>query len=170
MDSLTNLAVEYGTDKWSRKHHYTPTYFELFKDRRKEVKKVLEIGVAEGAGLKMFRDFFPNAFIYGAEIDPKRMFESERIKVYRADQSNEFDLQMLIDNIGTDIDLVIDDGSHRPNDQIVSCIKIFPQLDKGATYIIEDVGMDISEQLAEFNPEVKKVGHRYDDRLIICQK
>src|SRR3990172_4410475 len=99
MDELSKLGIKYGTDKIG-KHNYLPVYYDLFKDRRNEVKKVLEIGTAEGASLFMWRDFFPNATIYGAEIDPKRvklMEGQERINVFECDQSFEIELKELLE-------------------------------------------------------------------------
>lgn len=169
MDDLTKLAIKYGTDKWG-KHHYTPIYDEMFSDRRSEVKKVLEIGVGDGAGLRMWRDYFPNAAIYGAEIDKNRLFEEDRIKVFECDQSNYEDLTKLIDIIGGDVDLVIDDGSHLLEDQVFSCKTLMQKLHYGATYIIEDVAKpEISDELFRFYPEVIKVSKRYDDRLIVMK-
>lgn len=176
MDTLTNLAIKYKTDKWG-KHHYTPIYYELFKNKtkRRKIKKVLEIGVAEGAGLKMFRDFFQNAIIYGAEIDLKRvkaLQQLDRIKVYQCDQTSGNDLKKLFCVIGLDIDLIIDDGSHKPQDQCYTCLSVLPFMKKGCIYIIEDVTDDgfISE-IKKFysNVEIKKVGSRYDDQLIIIK-
>lgn len=172
MDLLSELGKKYGTDKIG-KHNYLPIYYDLFKDRRNEVKKVLEIGPAEGAGLFMFRDFFPNAAIYGAEIDPERVNKLQgldRIEVYQCDQSNYEDLMSLIEKTGGDIDLVIDDGSHKPTDQIFTCESLMRKLYFGATYIIEDVADEnIVRELNKFYPEVKKVGKRYDDRLVIMK-
>lgn len=173
MDELTQLAIKYGTDKWG-KHNYTPVYYDMFKDRRNEIKKVLEIGPAEGAGMFMFRDFFPNATIYGAEIDLVRVAKLQgldRIDVYPVDQGSQDDLDSLIHQIGTDIDIVIDDGSHWPDDQLNTFLYIFPVLDPGSTYIIEDVADEsIVAEMEGHNPKVMKLSNRYDDRLIICQK
>src|SRR3990167_2507206 len=140
MDKLTELAIKYKTDKWG-KHHYTPHYYEMFRNnsKRRRVKKVLEIGVGEGAGLRMFRDFFPNAMIYGADNDGTRIFKEDRIEVIPCDQSKKEDLIMLFDIIGLDIDLVIDDGSHKPEDQVYTCMSVMPNLKKGCVYVIEDV-------------------------------
>ena len=174
MDELTQLAIKYGTDKWG-KHHYTPVYYDLFKDRQNEVQKVLEIGTAEGAGLFMFRDFFPNAIIYGAEIDPRRvelMKGQDRIEVFEVNQASGDDLINLMNEIGGDIDLVIDDGSHKPEDQIFTCLYLMQYVKKGCIYVIEDVAdTDIISILAnKFYVEVKEVGERYDDRLVIIKK
>lgn len=171
MDQLTELAIKYGTDKWG-KHHYTPVYHEMFKDRKDEIKNVLEIGPAEGAGVKMFRDYFPNAQIYGLEIDKDRVkkLQLERITVYHADQS--LMEQICFSDFYEYLDIVIDDGSHNPIDQIFTFQAIYPYLKKGATYIIEDVAdTDIIGILStRYYLEVKSLSSRYDDRLIICRK
>lgn len=174
MDELTQLAIKYGTDKWG-KHHYTPVYHEMFKDRRNEIKKVIEIGPAEGAGLFMFRDYFPNAVIIGLELDHVRVDNlqesGEPIAVYQFDQSSAKDICSKIEEFES-ADIVIDDGSHNPIDQIFTFQGVMPYLKKGSTYIIEDVAdTDIINILASrYYVEVKEVGNRYDDRLIICRK
>lgn len=173
-NELEVLGRKYGTDKVS-KHHYGPVYFDLFHNnsKRRNVKKVLEIGPAEGAGIKMFRDFFPNATIYGAEIDQNRVDKLQgldRIEVYHCDQSKESDLVELLKRTGTNIDLVIDDGSHDPKHQLFTCLILMTYLDKGVTYIIEDVAHpEIEKQLAQYNTRLLEVGKRYDDKLIIVR-
>lgn len=173
MDTLTKLAIKYKTDKWG-KHNYTPHYYKMFQNRgkRKRIKKVLEIGVGEGAGLRMFRDFFPNARIYGAEIEANRLFKEDRIEVIPCDQTNKDDLVMLFDIIGLDIDLVVDDGSHKPKDQVFTCLSTLPRLKKDCVYVIEDVAdMSILEPISKhYTTNTIECGKRYDDRLIVIKK
>ena len=169
MDILTKLAIKYKTDKWG-KHHYTPIYHDLFKDKKESVKKVIEIGVAEGAGVRMFRDYFPNAMIYGAELEEERLFEEDRIKVVKCNQWLLDDLVRLVEVTGKDVDLVVDDGSHVPEDQVASCIALMSMLDKDVTYIIEDVAdVGIMGKLSKFDLELVVCGERYDDRLLIVR-
>lgn len=170
MDKLTQLAIKYGTDKWG-KHHYTPVYYDLFKDRRESVKKVLEIGVGEGAGLRMWRDFFPNAQIYGAENDPARLFRDNRIEVFECDQTDGNSLRWVIAKIGFDIDLVIDDGSHRHTDQIFSCVTLMEWLLGNTIYVIEDVAdAAIAEKLAYYDCSLIVANtKRYDDSLLVVR-
>ncbi len=159
---LCNLGYKYGTDKCPQiKHAYTPFYYELLKDKRWLVKKLLELGVGrtrrnrhipeivyergivrdlqKGASLYMWRDFFPNAWIYGADGHPKTIFEDERISTYLCDVREKADLERLIENTGSDIDVVIDDASHRVDDQIFAAKTLLPLLKKDVIYIIEDV-------------------------------
>lgn len=148
---LCLLAKKYGSDKCPQiGHMYTPFYYELLKDRRLTIKKVLEIGVGNhrqiklipgyvtGASLRMWRDFFPNAQVYGADISPHSFFEDERIQVIHCDETKKEDIQNLLNIVGTDIDLVVDDALHHINDQIFLFENLMPKLNKGVTYIVED--------------------------------
>ena len=177
MDELTKLAIKYGTDKWG-KHSYTPMYHDLFKPVRPIIKKVLEIGAGEGLGLRMFRDYFPNAMIYGGEIEKERCFKEDRIEVYECEQSKKKDLEKLLEKTGTDIDLFIDDGSHEPFDQMSTCINIISMLTTDFIYFIEDVaddklierlGKEIKIGKRKFYVDEIKLGERYDDRVIIIR-
>ena len=115
MDDLSKLAFKYGTDKTPEiKHPYTPFYYELLKDKRKTIKTVLELGIGtydtmqhvrvvydprlkrdyhRGASLKMWRDFFPNAQIYGADISKEAMFKGKRITTLLCDETKKEDLE-----------------------------------------------------------------------------
>jgi 8-demethyl-8-alpha-L-rhamnosyltetracenomycin-C 2'-O-methyltransferase len=170
IDNLNSLAIKYGADKWG-KHHYTPYYATLFENRKK-VRKVIEMGTGEGASLYMWRDFFPRAMIYGADIDPTRVTSVlSRMKIIGCDQSKEGDLIHLIHKTGNDIDLFVDDGSHLPQDQLFTCLTVMPMLRKDAIYVIEDVAdPTIKDHILEYKCSLIRVGKRYDDQLIICRK
>ena len=140
LTELCHLAIKYGTDRHPlSKHSYTPYYYNLLKDKRQSVKKVLEIGAAIYGGHKMWRDFFPNATIYGAEPSPQQNLSEDRIKVIRCNQSSKNDLENLVRKTDSDLDIVIDDGSHLPHDQVLTCLTLMPHLKKDVVYIIEDV-------------------------------
>jgi len=176
VDELTELAVKYGTDKGGPSlHTYTNYYYDLFKDKRNEIKKVLEIGIAEGASLRMWRDFFPNATIYGIDIDPKCLFIEDRIKTYLGDQSKANDLVNVLKEVGSDIDIVIDDGSHVPSHQIYSCQVLMPLLQKQVIYIIEDAFRwhTVSKHLPQYdieNPQlIQNRIIRRDNRMVVIR-
>ena len=171
---LCELAFKYGADKCPRlKHSYTPFYHDLLKERQLTIKKVLEIGAGEGASLRMWRDFFPNALVYGADNQDGRIFKEDRIEVFRCDQSSKKDLVDLTTKTGSDIDLVIDDASHIPEHQVFTCLNLMPLLKKGVIYIIEDVAdPSIEEQFTNYDIQVPELVHtrrRYDDRLIVIR-
>jgi hypothetical protein len=181
---LCEIAFKYGTDKCPQiKHRYTEVYYKLFKDKVNQVKKVLEIGVGHqekmkvfdnpqyvtGASLRMWRDFFPNAQIYGIDTDPETIFNDERITTFCYDQTNYRDLELLIAQIGSDIDIVIDDGAHTPSSQIITCLELMPLLDKKVFYIIEDVtDLDIMKAFRNYNCQYKRMRDKvcWSERLI----
>lgn len=150
---LCEIAYKYGTDKCPQIYHsYTPFYYELLKDKKDSIKKVLEFGVGSktnirnynenyrmGSSLYMWRDFFPKAKIYGADILPETVFKDGNIETFLCDERKPKEVEKLIEKIGSDIDLFIDDGSHLKMNQIRLCLILKPLLKKDVIYIIEDV-------------------------------
>ena len=66
-----------------------------------------------GASLRVWRDFFPNANIYGADVDKKILFSDNRIYTFYVDQFNPQSIQEMWKNVDQDnFDLIIDDGAH----------------------------------------------------------
>ena len=174
MDELTQIAIKYESDRQPySKHSYTPYYFRLFSPIRNSVKKILEIGVGGGAGLKMWRDFFPNAKIYGFDIDPKWIFQDVKINTFLLDQSKKDDLLNLLEKTGTDFDIVIDDASHKAEDQVFTCNFFMQKLPINVIYIIEDVAdPSIIDKLIGYDLEVPvlhPLHRRYDDKLIVVR-
>ena len=170
MDTLTKLAIKYGADKWG-KHKYTPYYYEQFKKIRMRVKKVIEIGTGEGASILMWHDFFPNAQIYGVDIDPKRVTiepKYPRITIMGVDQSKLDDLINVVNETGSDVDIVIDDGSHIPAHQVFSCRALMYALDNPLYYIEDVADENVAHELSnkDWEFEITKFSPRYDDRIV----
>jgi len=136
---LCILAIQHSTDKAPRSGHgYTPYYHELFKDRR-DAKKILEIGIDVGASLRMWRDYFPQAEIYAMDCDDKKLITETRIRSFYGNQGDEHHLRMMMKWFGPDFDLILDDGSHQADHQILSANVLVPFLSPTGIYIIEDV-------------------------------
>lgn len=136
---LTELADSYGTDKGTNKHQYARIYELFFLPHRETARKIFEIGVLEGASLKMLRDYFPNATIYGIDIVDTSHLDSDRIRTAIADQSDRRALRGFIDEHGSDFDFIIDDGGHSMEQQQVSLGFLFEHVRPGGYYILEDV-------------------------------
>jgi hypothetical protein len=185
MTELCELAIKYGADKAPQiMHSYTPIYYELFKNKR-AIKKVLEIGIGFpelmsfvpnytiGASLYMWRDFFPEATIYSADIRKDILINEDRIKSFYVDQSDEGSLNHLVEEMGKDFDLIIDDGSHVATHQILTAKILNRCLTKDGIYIIEDV-IDVNcviPFLSDFKTEVVigdlKINNEKDALIII---
>jgi hypothetical protein len=155
MTPLCELGMKHGTDKvgW---HNYTPVYYDLLKDRK--VKALVEIGVGfelvvvqnqgrpyrAGASLFMWEEFFPDALIIGLDHDLRAMCTSGRVLTLLADQSDPKSLRAALCTTLQHIDVaaydvIIDDGSHVPEHQIISMLTLLPYLAEDGIYIIEDV-------------------------------
>ncbi len=142
-DELTRLAVGTETDKGSSGHHYTELYDIFFLPLKNKAAKILEIGIGSGDSLKIWRDYFPKATIYGIDIVPKTGLDSSRIKTFVADQSNRLQLESFIGKFGGFFDIIIDDGGHHMNHQQISLGFLFKYLKPGGYYIIEDLHMSL---------------------------
>jgi GT2 family glycosyltransferase len=137
--SLNEIAVRTGTDKSDRHHGYTWVYEEYLAPLRDQPITLLEIGVADGASLKMWREYFPHARIYGLDRDPAcRALAGDRIEVFVGDQSDARCLAEVIRRTGP-LNLVIDDGSHIGEHQIESFESLFPAVTEGGLYVVEDL-------------------------------
>lgn len=143
---LTRLGRWYGTNKASSKQLYTPLY-ELHLGRmRRHRLRLLEIGIggygaglqSGGASLRMWRSWMPRAEIVGIDIEPRHLNEP-RISTAVGDQSDEIFLRDLCRRSGP-FDIVIDDGSHRSDHICASFRFLWPLLQPGGVYVIEDLG------------------------------
>lgn len=126
-------GLESGTDKVTH-HGYHRFYPKFIKT---ELKKILEIGVQEMNSINLWRKLCPSAYIYGFDINVE--YKDDNVKIIKGDQSNTNDLDNLVKEVGNDVDFILDDGSHVPEHQILTFIKLFPNLIQGGVYIIEDI-------------------------------
>lgn len=142
MSLLTEIANKYGTDKGTivqPAHGFSEIYDTILNNNRENVLKVLEIGVDKGLSLRMWRDYFPNAQIHGVDVLRHHLFTEDRIKTHYGNQSNINDLTNLINEIGGDFDLIIDDGGHHTLHQQISLGFLFKYLKSNGVYIVEDL-------------------------------
>jgi hypothetical protein len=142
-----------GSDK-STTHNYHYLYGPILKNRN-EIKAILEIGIGTtfidvvsnmgaggcpGASLRAFRDFLPNAQIFGADVDKRILFKDVRINTYYVDQTDLAALNRLADQTPNDLDLIIDDGLHSPAANIAVLSFAIKKVRIGGWIVIEDIG------------------------------
>jgi beta-1,4-mannosyl-glycoprotein beta-1,4-N-acetylglucosaminyltransferase len=138
----TNKMFEYGsitgTDKVTH-HEYHKYYEPHIKDLYNKNGGILEIGLGTGVSLPMWVNLFPNAHIYGVDCGYEDS-GNDKYTIIKADQSNKNDLNNLVCLLqNKDIFFINDDGSHIPEHQILSFNILFPILQEGGVYIIEDI-------------------------------
>ena len=142
-NNLDEIGRIYETDKIIG-HYYTQHYDSHFKKMRYKKINLLEIGVggyknpkAGGDSLRMWKTYFPFAQIFGIDIYDKKPLEEKRIKIFHGSQ---IDSKFLDDvcKSAKSFDIIIDDGSHI-NEHVIETFKIlFPKLNNGGIYVIED--------------------------------
>lgn len=141
MHQLEHLAIDYSTDKNKCGHNYMPVYIDLFGHRKEEPISILELGTdVRCKSARMWEKYFPNAVIYGADIQGEAArHESNRLKIFAPfDFGIEEDLVRLKSLLPKEVDYIIDDASHNV-DHIIACHTHFWDLVKpGGAYVIED--------------------------------
>jgi hypothetical protein len=136
-NTLGVLGTRYGTDKISD-HGYHRFYHSVLTPLRDKAFNMLEIGVAGYNSIDMWKAYFPQAKIYGIDINTE--YRDERMCVFKADQSNRTQLETIIKQIPGRCEFIIDDGSHLPEHQCLTFDLFFRELlQEGGTYIIEDI-------------------------------
>lgn len=138
--TLQQLGETFGTDK--KDHGFLPFYEKHFYPIRYDVKKFLEIGVLYGKSLLMWKEFFPNATIYGIDNFQDggvRDLNVSSIKILKYNQNLKEDLINARNELGNDFDIIIDDGCHFHKPQQQTLEYFFPMLRKKGLYGIEDL-------------------------------
>ena len=149
-----------GIWKWS---HYFDIYERHFNRFRGREVHLLEIGIFSGGSLEMWADYFgPAARIYGVDIEGAcKSYESPSVKVFIGDQADRGFWQEFRQEVPT-LDIVIDDGGHRFNQQIVTLEELLPHIRPGGVYLCEDIHGEYNQFAAYL--------HGMADMLNICQE
>lgn len=140
MTTLTDLGLHYGTDK-ATVHRYTNYYEKLFKGWRSKPVKILEIGVAGGESIKMWAEFFYNkeSRIYGVEIENRPLPEfDDRTQIFITDATSPNAVYDITNATGQ-LDVVLDDGSHRSDHMKATLAQWWPHVKPGGYMIFEDL-------------------------------
>jgi hypothetical protein len=97
---VCRVMTKYGSDK-GRAHNYTTVYAALLKGRYNQPLRILELGLGTnnvnlpsnmgefgvpGASLRGWRELFPHAVVFGADVDRGILFQEDRIKTFYCDQ------------------------------------------------------------------------------------
>ena len=126
-----------GILKWD---HYFDIYHQHFKKFVGHEVHILEIGVFSGGSLEMWRDYFGSGcHIYGVDIQEEcKMYESEYTNIFIGDQADHKFWKLFKDKVPV-VDILIDDGGHQAEQQIVTLEEMLPHLSPGGIYFCEDI-------------------------------
>ena len=124
-----------GIWKWT---HYFDLYHRHLARFVGRQPHVMEIGVYSGGSLDMWRAYFgAGCRIYGVDLQPAcKVYEREDTRIFIGDQGDRAfwrSLQLPA------LDVLIDDGGHRPEQQIATLEEMLPRLRPGGVFLCEDI-------------------------------
>jgi len=149
---LKKLFDSYGSDK-ANSHNYEILYANILGDRE-NIKFVAEIGLGTnnttvlsnmgaqgmpGASLRAFKDYLPNAQIYGGDVDRGILFSEDRIQTFFVDQLRVNTIGDFFNQLPDDLDLFIDDGLHSPEANLNVLMYGIFKIKVGGWYVVEDI-------------------------------
>ena len=125
--------------------HYFEIYDRYFAPFRGRAPVVVEIGVSQGGSLQMWHDYFgPGTRIVGIDIDPRcKRFEDESTTIMIGSQSDRNFLAEVRRKV-PHIDILIDDGGHRMDEQIITFEELYPHIQPRGVYLCEDIHTSFS--------------------------
>jgi len=123
--------------KW---HHYFEIYEHHLSRFRGTSATIVEIGVYQGGSLQMWREYFgPDVRLVGVDVNPEcSQFADSKTEIIIGDQGDRAFLGRLREQLGA-VDVVIDDGGHFMEQQIISFEELFPAVKDGGVYLCEDL-------------------------------
>jgi hypothetical protein len=148
---MTNCRSDKG-----HPHNYTVVYWELFKKLRDRPLRIFEIGMGTnnpllastmgrdgvpGASLRGWCKAFPNAQVFGADIDRDILFAEDRIQTFYCDQLDSNAIRELWAQpamVG-EMDIIIDDGLHTFQANTSFLAGSLEHLRRGGVYVVEDI-------------------------------
>jgi len=189
--SLQEIVDNENTDK-NTTHSYLHLYQQLLESKKYTAKNILEVGIGDfgeknGGSIKLWRDFFVNATIYGLDIIPKNrvideLLNDSRVILYT--QTDAYDENFFVNNFlhkNIKCDFMLDDGPHSL-ESMQKFIKLYSQImtDDGIL-IIEDVQAiewveilknEVPEELKQFVKvyDLRANKNRYDDIVFTIDK
>lgn len=135
--NIADLSVKHGSDKHRGQFPHAFVYDVIFDDLKDKPIRLLEVGVNKGGSLGVWTEYFSKAMILGIDHNPKTLRLTPKYTVDIVDQSDAEALKRYADEKGP-FDVIIDDGSHRSSDQILTFETLWPYLNHGGYFVIED--------------------------------
>ena len=153
---MCRVMTRHGSDKGRGWHNYTSVYSVLFGGLRDRPLLIFELGLGTnnpglassmgtdgrpGASLRGWRELFPHAMVYGADIDRDILFEEDRIKTFYCDQLDSGAIRDLWSQpvLRDGMDIIIDDGLHTLEGNTSFLNGSLERLRPGGFYVVEDI-------------------------------
>jgi len=172
---LCYLATKYMTDKspynvMTHRHPYTAVYdIFLTQYKNKHDLKFGEIGVLNGSSIRMWRDYFPHAYIHGFDILEScvnKIKDITGVTGHLVDASQGLAPVLQKECIGgKKFDILLEDASHMLDHQLLFIRDAMEYINPGGLLIIEDIFREIPA--ARFEEALTLVSHKISKALLV---
>ena len=140
MSNLNEIIQKYpSSDKGSNYHDYLKFYEKHISKFNDSLTNMLEIGVYQGDSIRMWRDYFSTGNLVAIDILDLSHIQLPNTYIKVCDQAERDQLQELINSTFNSFDIIVDDGGHMMHQQQISLGYLFPFLNSGGVYVIEDL-------------------------------
>ncbi len=177
---LCLIGAHYDTDKSSQRmnvsggrhcHPYTLFYHSVFRSKQNAPLTIAELGILDGASLLMWKDYFPQATLYGFDVSLglinqfKLKYGNDRTHLGMLDVKDLSSIVEAFRSTGVQFDLIIDDTTHQFEDQLKVIEAVHPYLKPGGMLIIEDIFLAYNEQ--DYIDRLKPILDQFQDYYFI---
>jgi hypothetical protein len=153
---MCRVMTRHGSDKGQGWHNYTTIYSTLFGGLHDQPLRIFELGLGTnnpnfafnmgvdgrpGASLRGWRELFPRARVFGADIDRDILFQEDRIQTFYCDQLDHREISDLWARpaLKDGMDIIIDDGLHSFEANCLFLEASLDRLNRGGIYVVEDI-------------------------------
>jgi hypothetical protein len=198
---LCRLMTSLYSDKGNARHNYTTVYSALFSSLQERPLRIFELGLGSndpairysmglegkpGASLRGWKEFFPRAEVFGADIDRKALLTEDRIETFYCDQLDPEAIRAMwsMPQLLEPMDIIIEDGLHTFEANVSFLTGSLTKLRRGGYYIVEDIGrpdLDLwKERLGDYErdfpdydfalAELPNRINSYDNNLLVIRR
>jgi SAM-dependent methyltransferase len=160
---MCRVMMRHGCDKSYPSQCITTVYSTLFKGLRNRPLRVFELGLGSnnpkipsnmgtngipGASLRGWREIFPCAQVFGADIDRDILFQENQIKTFYCDQLCQQSICDLWSHpaLQGGADIIIEDALHTFEANTSFLEGSLEHLRPGGIYVVEDICQDETEK------------------------
>ncbi len=142
-------------------HGYAKIYEEVFNVFKEKNINILELGSFYGNAAAALFFYFDKANIFSGDINPDMFkYKSNRIKNFYIDSSSRNSLENDLIIKKNNFDIIIEDASHMLKDQIISLFMLFPLVNSGGYFIVEELDFPETREDMRINqtkPDLKEI-------------
>ena len=143
VDLFQSNPGAFDTDKHNPDHVTFGRSYLHFYDRAFEgvdIRSMVEIGVLRCGSLRLWKAWRPEAIVVGLDINPEAMaLKPDNCKLVIGSQDDPAALTEVVVRCGGSISAVVDDGSHCVDHMLASFRTLWPKIQPGGCYAMEDM-------------------------------